>query len=210
MLVGIHESRFAGIDYVIQKYKKILTHNKINFQMLDSNHLDFWQNISRFDAFIYYWGHFDVYRYHAKTILPIIEKEYCIKCVPNHSTCWHYDDKIKQYLLLEAHGFPVVNSWIFWNKIDALDWLESKAEFPLVFKLTGGAGSSNVVLLKNKGHAISLTKRMFGRGILPGKIPNSNDIRFSSVYNFMRSKSLFVKKYFNKDLHTLNWNKHKN
>ena len=44
-----------------------------------------------------------------------------------------------------------------------MNWI-NKTTFPKVFKLKGGAGSSNVQLVRNKSQAIKLTKKAFGSG----------------------------------------------
>lgn len=148
-------------------YFKILSHNKIPFQCLQLSDHMLWEKLSRLNIFIYKWGHLDDHHQIAKTILPIIENQLNIKCFPNQKTCWHYDDKIKQYFLLKEKGFPVCESYIFWDIECALDWAEN-VDYPIVFKLKGGAGSLNVILVKNKFHAKKLIKRMFGSGVKQG------------------------------------------
>ena len=86
-----------------------------------------------------------------------------ISIFPDVYTSWHYDDKIGQKYLLEAIDAPLVKSYVFYTKKEALDWLE-KATFPKVFKLRGGAGSINVSLVKTKRKAIFLIKKAFGNG----------------------------------------------
>jgi hypothetical protein len=78
---------------------------------------------------------------------------------------------------LKHHGFPVVESWIFWSKKEALNWIEN-AVFPLIFKLKGGAGSRNVVLVKTKSQAKRLINRMFHRGIFSRGIPGFGNVKF--------------------------------
>ena len=85
---------------------------------------------------------------------------------PDFATCWHFDDKVGQKYLLESIGVPFVPTYIFYSKDEALRWID-KAIFPKVFKLRGGAGSSNVRLLKTKKEAIKFTKRAFGKGFKP-------------------------------------------
>jgi glutathione synthase/RimK-type ligase-like ATP-grasp enzyme len=79
------------------------------------------------------------------------------------------------HLLLD---FPWQASWVFWNLEDALRWIEN-ATFPVVFKLKGGAGSANVVLIKNKQEAINVTRKMFSlKGVSSGKIPHNNNLTY--------------------------------
>jgi glutathione synthase/RimK-type ligase-like ATP-grasp enzyme len=85
------------------------------------------------------------------------------KVFPDYNTMWHFDDKVGQKYLLEAIGAPVVPTWIFYNKMDALKWVD-KTNFPKVFKLRGGAGSEHVQLVNTKQKAKRLVNRAFGRG----------------------------------------------
>lgn len=86
-----------------------------------------------------------------------------IKCFPDFYTTWHFDDKVGQKYLLESIGAPLVPSYVFYTQKDAIDWIE-KTTFPKVFKLRGGAGSSNVKLAHTKTEAKKLVKKSFGRG----------------------------------------------
>ena len=65
--------------------------------------------------------------------------------------------------MFETIQAPLVNSYVFYNKDDARVWIE-KTTFPKVFKLRGGAGASNVQLVKNKYKALKLLNRAFGSG----------------------------------------------
>jgi glutathione synthase/RimK-type ligase-like ATP-grasp enzyme len=82
---------------------------------------------------------------------------------PNTDTCWHYDDKVAQKYLLEAIGAPLVPTWVFTNKGDAMRWIDA-ATWPKVFKLRCGAGSANVRLVRSHGEASALCRQAFGRG----------------------------------------------
>ena len=192
MLVGIHKDQYGGFSELLIKFEKILTFNNIKSIRLEASQPDFWEIVKRLDLFIFIWKHYDYYKGLAKAILPVIEKDLKVKCLPNQATCWHYDDKIKQYYQLKAHGFPMVPSWIFWNKKDALQWIK-KAELPLVFKLKGGAGSSNVLLIKNRSQAVRLINKMFGEGIVTSSIPSFGTTRYRNFRPLKEFKYLAKK-----------------
>ena len=98
----------------------------------------------------------------AKQILYALEHS-GFKVFPNFNTGWHFDDKLGQKYLLEAIGAPIVPSYAFFSKKDALEWV-FKQDFPKVFKLRGGAGSANVDLVRTKKEAIKYINKAFGRG----------------------------------------------
>ncbi|PKD43262.1 ATP-grasp domain-containing protein [Rhodohalobacter barkolensis] len=85
------------------------------------------------------------------------------KVFPDFHTGWHFDDKVGQTYLLEAMGAPIVPSYLFYEKDKALNWADS-TEFPKVFKLRRGAGSSQVRLIRDRRTARKMIKKAFGKG----------------------------------------------
>lgn len=82
---------------------------------------------------------------------------------PNFNTAWHFDDKLGQKYLLEAIEAPMAPTYAFYDKLAAYKWINGTI-FPKVFKLRGGAGSTNVKLVRDKNAAKSLVNRAFGNG----------------------------------------------
>src|SRR5690606_958835 len=98
----------------------------------------------------------------AKRILFALESA-GIPVFPDFKTGWHFDDKVAQKYLLEALGAPLVPSYVFYSQSDAIDWV-LKTTFPKVFKLKGGAGATNVKLVRSRRRAIRLIKKSFRDG----------------------------------------------
>ena len=98
----------------------------------------------------------------AKSLLFSLEQS-GMNVFPDFNTAWHFDDKVGQKYLLEALNIELVNTWVFYEKKTALEWI-NKTTFPKVFKLRGGAGSQNVQLVRNTSTAKKLTNKAFGRG----------------------------------------------
>jgi glutathione synthase/RimK-type ligase-like ATP-grasp enzyme len=98
----------------------------------------------------------------AKQILFALEHS-GFRVFPDFKTNWHFDDKVGQKYLLERIGAPLVASHVFYNKSEALNWV-NQTVFPKVFKLRGGAGSSNVKLIRDKAQARAIVKKSFGKG----------------------------------------------
>lgn len=98
----------------------------------------------------------------AKNILFALEHA-GIKVFPDFRTSWHFDNKVAQKYLLEAVHAPLVPSYVFYSKDEALSWVKT-VDFPKVFKLRGGAGAANVKLIKSRRKAIKLVHRAFKKG----------------------------------------------
>ena len=212
MQVGIHKPHFGGVHNLqVERYEAILNYNNIDCIRLDANLPDFWEKIAGLDLFIFHWGHFDDPRQLAGAIMPVIEFEMQIKCFPDWATSWHFDDKIKQFYLLKQHGFPIVDSYIFWEKDDAYKWMET-ADLPTVFKLKGGAGSSNVILVKNRSTARRLINKMFGSGVKSGRINDreSLHIKFINPYKKLRKFAGNIKRKIKGEFEQYFWQIDKN
>lgn len=211
MLVGIHKDQYGKFCPFLQKYEEILDYNSIEHIRLDASEPDFWEKVAKLDLFIFRWKHIDDHHQMAKTLIPIVEKQMGIKCFPNLATSWHYDDKIREYYMLKQAGFPVIDSYIFWDRNKALEWAEN-ANYPVVFKLRGGAGSQNVLLVKRKSIAKKLIRKMFGSGINPNKFSFSGSTKnkdFNLYKTIHHWGGNVLRKYRGEDISPF-WQKHKN
>ena len=135
----------------------------IPYKIVDAYSSDIVKQVEDCDAFM--WHH-----HHANYKDALFAKQllYSLqiagkKVFPDFNTGWHFDDKVGQKYLLEAIGAPLVPSYVFYTKKEALDWIE-KTTFPKVFKLRGGAGASNVKLARTKNDARKLVNKAFGKG----------------------------------------------
>ena len=137
--------------------------NNIEYKLVNVYASDIIEQVRGCDAFMWHHSHGD-YRdvLFAKQLIYSLEAM-GVKCFPDFHTTWHFDDKVGQKYLLEAVGAPLVPSYVFYTKKEALDWIE-KTSFPKVFKLRGGAGAANVMLAHTKQEARKLVKKAFGKG----------------------------------------------
>lgn len=209
MKVGIYESDIWAVPKYNKVYKEILELNNIPWEGVSLDTPDFWKKISKMDYFIFRYVHVDEQIQIANTILPIIETKLNKNVFPDQKTCWHFDDKIKQYYLSKINQIPFTDSYIFWDKKAAKAWAE-KTEYPIIFKLKGGAGSQNVLLVKKKSHAIKIINKLFRSGIKNNSIPSFSATKFLSINTFL--KSIFYPLYSRLKGRESNlfWNKHKN
>lgn len=137
--------------------------NNIEYKLVSVYASDIIEQVRGCDAFMWHHSHGD-YRdvLFAKQLVFSLESM-GIKCFPNFHTTWHFDDKVGQKYLLEAVGAPLVPSYVFYTKKEALNWI-TQTTFPKVFKLRGGAGAANVMLAHTKQEARKLVKKAFGKG----------------------------------------------
>jgi len=116
------------------------------------------------DAFMWRHLHIPSHRAVARRLLPVLELQLGLCVFPDQRTCWHYDDKIAQAYLFPAAGIPAPRTWTFWEAATARAFLAG-ATYPLVMKLSGGAGSANVQLLRTPAEAAARVDLLFGSGV---------------------------------------------
>lgn len=159
MKIAIHSSRHSFSERWIPYCER----NEIPFKIVDCNSNDIIRQLDDCDALM--WHHFQTNPQSilfAKQLLFALEQS-GKKVFPDFKSGWHFDDKVGQKYLLEAIGAPLVKSYVFYSRKKALDWV-SNTEFPKVFKLRSGAGSSNVRLIESSGQARGIINKAFGRG----------------------------------------------
>lgn len=151
--------------------------NKVDYKIVNCYATDIIQQLDDCDGLMWHWSQEDYKAILFARQLTLSLDKKGIKVFPDVDTSWHFDDKIGQKYLLEAINAPLVNSYIFYSKQDATDWIR-KATFPKVFKLRGGAGSINVSLVRTNKRAEQLVRRAFSHG-------------FSTTNSFSRFKDRF-------------------
>lgn len=166
MKIAIHHQK----DTFSEVWILYCEREKIPYKIVDCFDSDIISQLSDCDGLMWNW---DLNSYkaalNARQIIRSL-KLMGLKVYPDANTSWHYDDKVGQKYLLETINAPIVSSYVFYTKQEALNWIE-KATFPKVFKLRAGAGSLNVRLVKTKSQAKHLTRKAFGKGFLNiGKI----------------------------------------
>jgi len=105
------------------------------------------------------------YRDLAKRFISLFDKIQGSKTFPSFNDYWYYDDKMAQSFLFQKLNIPTPNTFVFYHKDEALDFIQSKTKYPLIFKSPSGAGSANVGLLKSKLQAKRYINKAFGKGI---------------------------------------------
>ena len=159
MKLAIHKSAWGFSHDWIQYCEQ----NNIPHKIVDCYASDIVQQVSDCDALLFHHHHILAKdKLFAQQLLFSLEQS-GMKVFPDFKTGWHFDDKLGQKYLLEAVGAPLVQTFAFYSKIDALKWFETTT-FPKVFKLRGGAGSANVKLVRSKSDAVALANKAFGKG----------------------------------------------
>lgn len=164
MKIAIHMNNDNLFD---EKWPEFLENRGIEVVKLDLKRNDILKEIELCDGVMWHFHHSPLDKQVAPKILDTIESVYEIPVWPNYKTRWHFDEKVSQYYLLKALKVPAIKTWVFWDKIEAINFLKSEAKFPLVYKMSVGAGSSNVLKINNYEEAEKIVCVMFDEGIIP-------------------------------------------
>lgn len=159
MKLAIHKSSWGFSP----EWIKYCDQNSIPYKIVDCYSSDIIQQVADCDVLFWHHHHSDAKDFlFAKGVLFALEQS-GKKVFPDFNSGWHFDDKVGQKYLLEAIEAPIVPTTIFYDKKDALQYLD-RTTYPKVFKLRGGAGSANVKLIRSKSQGRSMVNRAFGRG----------------------------------------------
>jgi hypothetical protein len=166
MRIAIHDSTIGKSFNFAPRWIKSAKEIGIEVLCIDFKKYNTIKNICGCDGAMWHWAHFPDDKQSAPKILDAIESGLRIPVFPNKETRWHYDEKIAQNYFFDAISAPKIKTWIFWNMDEALEFVE-EAEYPLVFKLSVGAGSANILKVESKEEAIKLVELIFGVGLQP-------------------------------------------
>jgi len=159
MKIAIHHRKGSFSDRWIACCEK----KNIPYKIVNVFDSDIVRHLHDCDALMWH-HHHAIYKdvIAAKKILFALEHA-GIKVFPDFRTGWHFDDKVAQKYFLEAIDAPIVPSYVFYDRQDAINWARQTG-YPKVFKLKGGAGAANVSLVRSEKEALRLIKKAFGKG----------------------------------------------
>lgn len=159
MIIGIQED-LSGFSKKWIDYCKI---NTIKYKLINPYSSDIIQDLYDVDIFLWSIHHLKKKDYIAAKRLITAVNISGKKCFPTIDEVWHYDDKIGQKYLMELIEAPLIPSYVFYEKKKALEWA-SQTTWPKVFKLSKGAGSSNVRLIKTEKEGRKIIEKSFNKG----------------------------------------------
>lgn len=180
-MIAIHSRKNSFSDKWIEYCEK----NNIQYKLVDCYNNEIMSELGNVRALLWHWHHNDYKALQFAKSLTISLESIGIKVFPNTNTVWHFDDKIAQKYLFEAIKSPLIPSYVFYEKNKALDWI-STTTFPKVFKLKGGAGAQNVVLIKKDSEAKKYINKAFNKGF--SKINRISQLK-EKFWGFKRDKN---------------------
>ena len=160
--IAIHHHPGSFSDRWIEYCKD----NNIRYKIVNCYGNDILKELKDCDGLLWHWHHGNpTDALIARDIIHAVQRM-GIEVFPDINTCGTFDNKIAQKYQLEAIEAPLVPTGVFFDESSALDWI-SQTSFPKVFKLSRGAGSLNVKMVRSDKEAVKLVKKAFGSGFKP-------------------------------------------
>lgn len=135
----------------------------IKYKLVDCYADDILNQLEGCDRLMWHWPHYEIEGSIIAKPLTYLFETIGIKVFPSFSTAWSYDDKLAQKYIFEALDIPHIPTRVFFDQDTALAYARSTS-YPKVFKLSRGAGSTNVQLLHNYQEAKRAIRRSFSSG----------------------------------------------
>lgn len=166
MLIAIHPDDYTaadklpGADASSPRWASLLQDAGHNVRWVNVRRPDILDQLRDCQGFMWRWAHFAGMSRIARRLLPVCENYLGLVVYPDNKTSWHYDDKIAQAYLLSALNIPIPKTWVWFDQNEALTWIQ-QANYPLVVKLTTGAGSNNVQRVDTPVDAATWVQALF-------------------------------------------------
>lgn len=165
MTIGIVQDH-VGKESYSTKWAEFLTKHGCQYKMLslDPNSLS---EFSTVDAVMWRFLHNPSQKRIFHILSNFLEKILKIPVYPDSISAWHFDEKIAQHFLFEESNLPCIKSYLFFNYPDSMVWILNNKRYPIVYKLSTGAGSANILLINSRKEAQKTAFKMFFEGVYP-------------------------------------------
>lgn len=163
MKIAIHYHDDAHKDSFSRRWVEELIKRNVEVLKLDFRCSSIINQIKDCSGAMWHWFHIPDDKQAAPKILDAIEFGLGIPVFPNINTRWHYDEKVSQHYLFDAIKAPKIQSWVFWKYEEALKFIE-QCKYPIIFKLSVGASSANVLKLNSYSEAKDILDKLFFKG----------------------------------------------
>ncbi len=168
------------------KYERFLRSNQFPFEYYDIHCSDWLAASKPFDVII--WspeGTSPEIEEHKRKVFTL-EKNCGKSCFPAFETMMWNEDKIFQYEWLRMFNFPVVETFISFSYPEVVERLQH-CVYPLVTKLSAGAGSLGVELVRNRRQAELVARQAFSPVGRKTRWPYQRQKGYVYFQNFQRN-----------------------
>jgi glutathione synthase/RimK-type ligase-like ATP-grasp enzyme len=132
----------------------------LRYEFVDLERHDWIARVEPFQVVLWKPGYMGTLASHLREKIYFLEKHLGKLVFPNYETVWHFESKVAQSYLFSHAGVRTPDTVATFDHRDAQEQLDC-AKFPLVFKLSGGAASRNVRLIRTPREAAARLRDAF-------------------------------------------------
>ena len=118
---------------------------------------------------------------HRIYILDVLLKKHCF---PSFHEIWQYEDKMKSNDLFDIFDIPHVNSFVSYDFVEALNYVDT-VKYPLIAKTKTGASSSGVIKITDKENAKKYVHQAFSKAGRKSIFPYYRDKNYVLFQEFV-------------------------
>lgn len=163
MRLGILKS-FREIDELVSSYAQACKYLNVDYVIIDIMSSNWIENIKKANVdgvLVRVKGNIQEHKSFFDERLAIIDEELHIPIYPSRKELFLYENKRLYAYWLNANNFPHPKSYVFYDKKNAIKFLD-ETEYPIVFKTSGGASASGVQIINSKHKAKRLVHKILG------------------------------------------------
>lgn len=206
MKIAIHSNKeiFDHSTLWTNEWIDYCEENSLKYEIVNCFSNNIIDKLRKFDILLWHFSHYSRQEMKFARSILYSAKSLGLCVFPNFNTAWHFDDKVSQNYLLETFKAKIPKYWVFYTYKDTKMFLDNFDDFPVIFKLKSGSGSSNVRLIKNKRKALKFAKKIFNKGFNPrpsfifkskSALKSSKSIK--SIINKLKRVPDFLTSYIN-------------
>jgi len=163
---------FGIIEDVTQQHKHYIAacrEMKVSykvFNLLDNDWISNFQNSNCQTILVWPTNFSTVHKQLFDYRLRILEQDLGMRIFPTWKECWlsEYKPRLRDWMI--AHNIPHPTTWVFYEREDALNFVD-KSSFPILVKTATGASGSGVQLVQTKSDLNKIIRIAFGKGLNP-------------------------------------------
>lgn len=144
-------------------FERFLKNNRIDYQHYDIQASDWIERSIPLDIIIGHTYSDPASLQISKNKIYFLEKKMGKVCFPSFEEIWGYEDKINLHYLYTYNQLPQIPSFASFSKEEAMEYVQHKAQYPLISKITTGSSSHGVEKVNNKANAERIVKQAFSR-----------------------------------------------
>lgn len=104
---------------------------------------------------------------------------------PSYEECWLWESKRRMCYWLEERDIPHAKTWIFYDRTEAINFVES-CKLPIVFKSDMGSGASGVIIFRDRKKLKRHINLVFRKGFTTyRRSPNDKEWGFVILQEYL-------------------------